>query len=359
MAEQAFLTEQQAGDAINTMFEEPERREVKFTAKVKAKKPKPKSDVVAMEPADGSPDPDRELPDEANPYPDAKAGGKHAKADEQDGGGEEGQEPADEPMDEDSDEEQPTPRTLKVKVDGIEQELPEDEVVKGYSRHADYTRKTQQLAEERKRFESEVVTPLRAERQEYLAALDALASFLPVQGREPDWDRLAAELPAEEFKQQFAEYKTGQARLQKLADQRERVVQRAIEDEQRTLKVRIADEFEKLKGAIPEFADGVKAKEKQADLVAYGKSLGFTDDDLSTVTDHRLIVLLEHSRLWSEQQKRRQKTEDKIDRALDAIKPSATKSKPKAAEAEQLYGNLQKSGSVDDAAALITKMGLT
>jgi hypothetical protein len=40
---------------------------------------------------------------------------------------------------------EPEPRKLRVKVDGEELELPEDEVVKGYSRTADYTRKTQKL----------------------------------------------------------------------------------------------------------------------------------------------------------------------------------------------------------------------
>ena len=47
-------------------------------------------------------------------------------------------------------ESQPQVRTFKVKVDGEEVEVPEDELLKGYSRTQDYTRKTQQLAEQRK-----------------------------------------------------------------------------------------------------------------------------------------------------------------------------------------------------------------
>lgn len=47
-----------------------------------------------------------------------------------------------------------TPRTgtYKVKVDGEELEVGLDELLNGYSRTADYTRKTQALAEERERF---------------------------------------------------------------------------------------------------------------------------------------------------------------------------------------------------------------
>ena len=56
---------------------------------------------------------------------------------------------------EEEEESQPTVRTFKVKVDGEEVEVPEDELLKGYSRTQDYTRKTQQLAEQRKAAESE------------------------------------------------------------------------------------------------------------------------------------------------------------------------------------------------------------
>ena len=44
---------------------------------------------------------------------------------------------------------------VAVRVNGIEQEIPLSELTQGYSRNADYTRKTQALAEERKLIESE------------------------------------------------------------------------------------------------------------------------------------------------------------------------------------------------------------
>lgn len=43
--------------------------------------------------------------------------------------------------------------TFKVKIDGEDKELTQEELVRGYLRQADYTRKTQALAEERKRLE--------------------------------------------------------------------------------------------------------------------------------------------------------------------------------------------------------------
>lgn len=47
----------------------------------------------------------------------------------------------------------------KVKVDGNEVEVTREELLKGYMRQSDYTRKTQSLAEERKRLENPVQPP--------------------------------------------------------------------------------------------------------------------------------------------------------------------------------------------------------
>ena len=47
-----------------------------------------------------------------------------------------------------------TPSTYTIKVDGEEHEVTLDELRNGYQRQADYTRKSQSLAEQRKAYES-------------------------------------------------------------------------------------------------------------------------------------------------------------------------------------------------------------
>ena len=49
--------------------------------------------------------------------------------------------------------EEPAGDTYAVKVDGEEQEVSLDELRDGYQRQSDYTRKTQELASERKRLQ--------------------------------------------------------------------------------------------------------------------------------------------------------------------------------------------------------------
>jgi hypothetical protein len=59
---------------------------------------------------------------------------------------------------------EPEPRKFKVKVDGQDTEVTEDELLKGYSRTQDYTRKTQKVAEERKAVERRSSAQVRDER---------------------------------------------------------------------------------------------------------------------------------------------------------------------------------------------------
>lgn len=356
MAEQetGFLTEDQAGTEIAKLFGEEtpseEVREVKFKARVKDKKAAPKAevsdadkDVVPLTPADGSDDPDRELDDDANPYRDAKK----AKAAEPETG-----------TDDEDEEEEPAPRLVKVKVDGQEIEVDEEELKKGYSRTSDYTRKTQALAAEREKFEREERAAVREERQVYAARLAALAAVVQLPGEEPDWDKLKVELAPEEFTERFTQWRGTQQRLARIREEQEAVHARELADVQRDLARTLARETELLKAAMPEMADPEKAKTKQADLIAYAKSLGFPDEDIAGVTDHRLLVLLDKGRRWDESQKRKPGIEDKIDRALDTLKPSATKSKPKFSETQRLQDQFSKSRSVDDAARLLNTMKL-
>lgn len=58
---------------------------------------------------------------------------------------------AEDGADEQGDEDDANPQRFTIKVDGQEREVPLDELLSGYQRQADYTRKTQELAAERQR----------------------------------------------------------------------------------------------------------------------------------------------------------------------------------------------------------------
>ena len=81
-------------------------------------------------------------------------------------------------------EEQPI-RTFKVKAAGEEREVTETELIEGYQLGADYTKKTQKLAEERKAVEAERAKIQEATklRDQYAQRLQMMEQFLQQQNK--------------------------------------------------------------------------------------------------------------------------------------------------------------------------------
>lgn len=85
--------------------------------------------------------------------------------------------------DQDSDQE-PEP-TFTISVDGVETEVPQSELIKGYMRTADYTRKTQLLASQRRQLEDANQLMVALERNPQ-ATLQVLARHYGVDEYEPE-----------------------------------------------------------------------------------------------------------------------------------------------------------------------------
>lgn len=242
-------------------------------------------------------------------------------------------------------------RLLKLKLDGMEQEVPEEEVVKGYLRQSDYTRKTQELAEARKKFEAEELPAVRQEREYYAQNLERLAEALEAlaPSREPDWAEYSKRMTPEEFTTHYQQWKANRDRVEKVNAEHARVQALHEQETLRERATRLKAEQELLEAAIPELKDPEKGKVLREDLSMYAKSVyRFTDDDLSNIEDHRALVILEKARRWDESQKRRPKVEEKVERAIAGLKPSGATSRPKAKEAAQAKARAAQTGREDD-----------
>jgi hypothetical protein len=252
-------------------------------------------------------------------------------------------------------------RLLKVKLDGMEQELPETEVTAGYLRQKDYTQKTQALAEERKRFEAEERAAVKQEREYYASRIDALEEAIAAltSEQEPDWEALAKTETPEEFSRKFTAWKKGTAQREAVKAEQARVRELHEHETKRERAIRLGQEQEKLEAAIPDLKDPEKGKVLREDLRAYAKSVHqFSDDDIDNIEDHRALVILNKARLYDESQKKLPLVQAKVEKAIEAMKPSGAQPKPKAKQTDLLRTKLKSGGSVEDAAALLdTLMG--
>lgn len=190
----------------------------------------------------------------------------------------------------DDSEEPASEPTYTVKVDGKVLELPVSELTKGYQRYADYTRKTTELANERKALEAEIKNAARV-REEYANRLEPLAKALKELAPEPDWERLKTEDPIG-FATQFAEYQIRQQQLQAIEQEQQRVRSESESQRQQEMQQFLAEQQRLLLESVPEWKDSAKAKAEHDSIMTYAKSRGFRDDELAQVTDHRLVLLL-------------------------------------------------------------------
>lgn len=255
---------------------------------------------------------------------------------------------------EQDDEESEEPR-YTVKVNGEEIEVTLEELRRGYSRDADYRRKTQALAEQRKALEAEYEA-IRQERAQYAQLLTALEQQLQSGGvKEPDWDRLYQEDPVEWVRQREL-WRSRQERLAAAQAEQQRLQQIAAQEQQARLAAYVQEQRERLFEALPELRDPEKAQQEHRRLRDYGQRLGFTEQELDSLYDHRAVLLLYKAARYDELMAKREALRPKPDgKATRTATPGSrvTPTEQQRKSAMRRQQRLEKTGSVHDAAAAI------
>lgn len=299
-------------------------------------------DTADTEDASATP-PTHESPESESDDPEAESEQAEGEDESTETDDEEGDEP----------EAQPAEELFTVTVDGKPVQVTRDELVKSYSRQADYTRKTQELAEQRKAHEAETlaVREERKQRADSLAQLqEAIKSVTP---KEPDWNTLRATLSPGEYAAEYAAWSQHKDEMRAIAEERKKAEEAVQADQAKAFAEHLKEQTRLLAEALPEMKDPEKAKALRADLAAAAESVGFTANDLNSVTDHRLMLLLAKAAKYDKAQKARPVLQQKIDEKVKASKPGpagALTPKPKSKAASALK-RLAQTGSVRDAAA--------
>ena len=273
-------------------------------------------------------------------------------------------EPQDEPeepseeveaTEEEAEEEAPRDEKFIVKVDGKEIEVPKEELIRGYQREADYTRKTQKLAEERKFVESEF-QQVRAERETYAQILGQLQQKLQeFEPQEPDWNRLEVEDPTE-YARQWTSHQRRQQQKYAVQAEQMRLNQLREAEMQKQINTVLAQETAILKEKIPEWSSPEKAKAEGKALLEYGQQLGFSEQELNGITDSRALLALHKAWKYDQMMSKRPEFQAKIKKAPKMATPgSAGSVGSKSGELNNAKKRLAQSGSVRDAASLFEK----
>ena len=253
--------------------------------------------------------------------------------------------------DDEESEEQDQPQTFTVKVDGKEVAVTLDELQKGYSRTQDYTRKTQQIAEVRKQVEQETQA-IRAEREQYAQLLGALQAQLQTSEPQVDLERLYHEDPIEWVRQKEV-LRERQEKAYAIQAEQQRLSQLSQQEQQRAMEAHLESQKDALLAALPEWRDPKKAKAEKALVLESAKSVGFSDDDLKSVYDHRLVLLLRKAAMYDQMVSKRQGIKPVVNNGPRPAKPGAAGRVSTTTESTRAKQRLAKTGRVDDAASAI------
>jgi hypothetical protein len=249
-----------------------------------------------------------------------------------------------------SDEEVVQKPRYRVKAAGEEIEVDEDELIKGYQQGADYTKKSQALAEQRKAFEAERghLEYVKQERQAYAQKLRALDSFLTQQDQGVNLDVLRETDPIG-YAVAVAEQSQREKQLAVVRNEQQRIAQQQQAEQQASLQSHLRQESEKLVSLIPELStpQGDAVRKQIRD---YAKSVGWTDQELSSVYDSRAVVSLYKAMKYEQLQKSKPELTKKLQSAPKMMRSGTSAPPAKSSQDKQAMQRLRETGKVSDAA---------
>jgi ABC-type transporter Mla subunit MlaD len=226
--------------------------------------------------------------------------------------------------------------------------------MQGYQLGADYTKKTQELAENRKAVEAEARAIIEAKqvRDTYAQRLQAIEQFL-TQGQDSSEDLAAMkENDPIGYAVKVAELTEKKEQLAQVRAEQERIAQQQQADRQQEMARLVQQEATKLSQVLPEFSDPTKGEQIRNEIRNYGKSVGFTDNELSQVYDSRHVLMLHKAMMYDKLQKSKPAVNKKVAQAPKMVK-SGTKVKEGNRDLrKQQLNKLKQTGKVRDAAAL-------
>lgn len=263
--------------------------------------------------------PDAESPDEDMEHDESDDSTAEGDTEDEESDGQE--ESEDEESDDEEAEDTPAPeRKLKVTVkgdDGTDQEIEVDEaeVVKGYQRQADYTRKTQELAQR----EHQAVEILKAKHdefaQDYLSKAEASrAAIVQLAGLrgEDEMAQLAQSDPAawvaENQRRQSIVAVLGHLD-QQISAERQEIERRQAEAMQQAR----SEMFQRTWAELQK--DGIDREKLGKAYSDVSKTYGFSSDELAQVLDHRQVRVMLDALAYRQLKEQKAVVQKKVDAA--------------------------------------------
>lgn len=266
--------------------------------------------------------------------------------------GEESEESEPEETEPEETEEQEEEELFTVKIDGVEKQVTKSELLAGYQKTASSTERFTQ-AQKLQSQAQQAMQQAMAEREQAINVLQQYETRLEAFIAQAPDPSLIDSNPGEYLRQQAA-YQNLQQQYQQAQQQRMQLMQAQEQDLYQQQAAVLEEESQKLVESIPTWADEKAAAKEKSEIKDYLKGLGYTDDALARVQDHREVLLVRkamlYDRLTEQGRTGKAKAQNKPPRVE---RPGARRANQRGAKA---YDSLKRTGSVNAAAAVFADM---
>ena len=250
-----------------------------------------------------------------------------------------------------------------VTVNGNNQKVNLNELMKGYSRESDYTKKTMDLSNQRKEVESlqdnlkKEFEAVKSSRNQYAEQLQVLTQNLQQQEQNIDWDNLYETDPAEYVKLK-AESDRKKETLGLAQQEQMRIQQEQRSEQEKVYNDYIAKERKILAEKLPVYADKDKSAEFTKRLSSFAKESGYTDQEIAMMVDHRAVLLLADAYRYN-QLKKTKLSGNKVNKAPRIVTSNASNVREDSDQKQNVdkrMTRLKKSGHIKDAQSVLKEM---
>ena len=250
---------------------------------------------------------------------------------------------------------------ITLTVNGEELEVSLDELKSGYSRQKDYTKKTQEVSEQRKDLEAknQEVSKKEMEMSEERALYNELLPKMQLMLKnnmkaEPNWEQLIDEDP-QEYLRQKQKWEQQGSTLSFVDAEIERTQQEAIKADQLAIEQQKQDAREIIAERIPEWKDDKVAEKEVNEITEYARTLGFKNEELAQVYDGRLVLLLRDA--WQHSKTKKAVAKKPKESASRKVAKPGTANKIKSnTPLRKAQQKLKSSGKVSDASKVFEQL---
>ena len=243
--------------------------------------------------------------------------------------------------------------TYKVKVAGQELDVTLDELKNGYSRDADYRRKTEELSYDKKQFVSES----EKQRQDYSSKLNELNQLMSVAQQQ-----LNTEINSVDLEKLYEEDPTEAARIEHRLRRKQEKLNSAMaktqSEQNKQFESFLSDQKNKLVTKLPEFSDPDKASKLKSSMKTILNNYGFNDQEISQVYDHRIIMLVNDAMKYRNMQNSKPNLAKKISKPGKVFSSGVKKDKADLnfTKRKEKLNRLKKTGNIKDATSIFLDM---